>query len=79
MKGIQVVLVGFQVFVYYAVCNLYHSKVGNVQCTSSELCQELLWHPDLLEMHHQQALFQISPALNNNMQPNLFQPLHDNW
>ena len=56
MKGIQVVLVGFHVFLYYAVCNLYHSKVGNVQCASSELCQELLWHPDLLEMHHQQTL-----------------------
>ena len=79
MKGQQVVLVGLHVFVYYAVCNLYHSKVGNIQCAYSKLRQELLWYPDLLEMHHQQALFQISPALNNNMQPNLFQPLHDNW
>ena len=43
------------------------------------LRQELLWHPDLLEMHNQQTLFQITPAVNNNMQPNLFQSLHDNW
>ena len=41
---------------YYAVCSLNHSKVGNVQCVSSKFRQELLWHPDLLEMHHQQTL-----------------------
>ena len=35
MKGQQVVLVGLHEFVYYAVCILYHSKVGNVQCASS--------------------------------------------
>ena len=52
------------IHVYYAVCSLNHSKVGNVQCVSSKFRQELLWHPDLLEMHHQQTLFQ---------------PLHDNW
>ena len=67
------------IHVYYAVCSLNHSKVGNVQCVSSKFRQELLWHPDLLEMHHQQTLFQITLALNNNMQPNLFQPLHENW